>query len=134
MNASKIDVATRRALVKPVTEFAKANAISVGLVMSAILWAGEKQPDQIANLVNSGTVASYKAELARREAARNQQVVGMVANAIPASVRTEENVQAVAAKVFAAIQAARKLSIPALKAVISTEVAALSTPAAHSQN
>jgi len=134
MNASKIDVATRRALVKPVTEFAKANAISVGLVMSAVLWAGEKQPDQIANLVNSGTVARYKAELARREAARNQQVVGMVANAIPASARTEENVQAVTAKVFAAIQAARKLSIPALKAVISTEVAALSTPAAHSQN
>jgi hypothetical protein len=134
MNASKIDVATRRAIVKPVTEFAKANDISVGLVMSAVLWAGEKQPDQIANLVNSGTVARYKAELARREAARNQQVVGMVANAIPASARTEENVQAVAAKVFAAIQAARKLSIPALKAVISTEVAALSTPAAHSQN
>ena len=37
MNASKIDVATRRAIVKPVTEFAKANAISVGLVMSAVL-------------------------------------------------------------------------------------------------
>lgn len=134
MNASKIDVATRRALVKPVTEFAKAHELSVGFVMSAVLWAGEKQPNEITNMVNAGTVASYNAELARREAARSQQVAGMVANAIPASARTEENVQAVTARVFAVIQAARKLSIPALKEVINTEVAALAAPPAHSQN
>ena len=101
MNASKIDVATRRALVKPVTEFAKAHELSVGFVMSAVLWAGEKQPNEITNMVNAETVASYNAELARREAARSQQVAGMVANAIPASARTEENVQAVTARVFA---------------------------------
>jgi len=81
MNASKIDVATRRALVKPVTEFAKAHELSVGFVMSAVLWAGEKQPNEITNMVNAETVASYNAELARREAARSQQVAGMVANA-----------------------------------------------------
>jgi hypothetical protein len=133
MNASKIDVATRRALVKPVTEFAKAHELSVGFVMSAVLWAGE-QPNEITNMVNAETVASYNAELARREAARSQQVAGMVANAIPASARTEENVQAVTARVFAVIQAARKLSIPALKEVINTEVAALTAPPAHSQN
>ena len=134
MNASKIDVATRRALVKPVTEFARAHELSVGFVMSAVLWAGEKQPNEITNMVNAETVASYNAELARREAARSQQVAGMVANAIPASARTEENVQAVTASVFAVIQAARKLSIPALKEVINTEVAALTAPPAHSQN
>ena len=88
MNTSKIDVATRRSLVKPVTEFAKAHELSVGFVMSAVLWAGEKQPDEITNMVNAETIASYNAELARREAARNQQVVGMVTNAIPASTRT----------------------------------------------
>ncbi len=124
---SKIDVATRRAIVKPVTEFARANELPVGFVMSAVLWLAETRPEEILSLINLETIKKYQAELARRETARQIQVKGMVSHALPAAERTEENVQEVTARVFEAIKAARKLSIPALKEVINSEVAALGT-------
>jgi len=126
-NTSKIDVATRRAIVKPVTEFARANELPVGFVMSALLWLAETRPEEILSLINLETIKKYQAELARRETARQIQVKGMVSHALPAAERTEENVQEVTARVFEAIKAARKLSIPALKEVINSEVAALGT-------
>ena len=126
-NMSKIDVATRRAIVKPVTEFARANELPVGFVMSAVLWLAETRPEEILSLINLETIKKYQAELARRETARQIQVKGMVSHALPAAERTEENVQEVTARVFEAIKAARKLSIPALKEVINSEVAALGT-------
>ena len=126
-NTSKIDVATRRAIVKPVTEFARANELPVGFVMSALLWLAETRPEEILSLINLETIKKYQAELSRRETARQIQVKGMVSHALPAAERTEENVQEVTARVFEAIKAARKLSIPALKAVINSEVAALGT-------
>ena len=124
---SKIDVATRRAIVKPVTEFARANELPVGFVMSAVLWLAERSPEEILNLISLETIKKYQAELARRETARQIQVKGMVAHALPAAERTEENVQEVTARVFEVIKAARKLSIPALKEVINSEVAAQRT-------
>jgi hypothetical protein len=130
MNTSKISVETRRALVKPVTEFARAHNQPVSLIMAAVLWVGEKKPEQILSLVNGETLQTYREELARRAHARELQVKGMIKGALPSGERTPENVEEVAGHVFAVITAARKLSIPALKQVINTEVAALGKKAA----
>ena len=130
MNTSKISVETRRALVKRMTEFARAHNQPVSLIMAAVLWVGEKKPEQILSLVNGETLQTYREELARRAHARELQVKGMIKGALPSGERTPENVEEVAGHVFAVITAARKLSIPALKQVINTEVAALGKKAA----
>jgi hypothetical protein len=130
MNTSKISVETRRALVKPVTEFAREHNQPVGLIMAAVLWCGEKKPEQILSLINEETLQTYQEELARRAHARELQVKGMIKGALPSGERTPENVEEVAGRVFAVIAAARKLAIPALKQVINTEVAALGKKAA----
>ena len=91
---------------------------------------GEKKPEQILSLVNGETLQTYREELARRAHARELQVKGMIKGALPSGERTPENVEEVAGHVFAVITAARKLSIPALKQVINTEVAALGKKAA----
>ena len=130
MNTSKISVETRRALVKPVTEFAREHNQPVGLIMAAVLWCGEKKPEQILSLINEETLQTYREELARRAHARELQVKGMIKGALPSGERTPENVEEVAGRVFAVITAARKLAIPALKQVINTEVAALGKKAA----
>ena len=66
MNTSKISVETRRALVKPVTEFARAHNQPVSLIMAAVLWVGETKPEQILSLVNGETLQTYRRLAQRR--------------------------------------------------------------------
>jgi hypothetical protein len=97
---SRISVKNRRALVAPATALSKAGNFPVNMVISAVLWRGERLAGRMSlkalnGIVTAGTVAEYQAEIARRAAARQAQIVGMVKTALASERRTSENIGAI---------------------------------------
>jgi hypothetical protein len=96
---SRISVKNRQALVAPATALAKAHNLTTNQVMSAVLWRGERlagrmSPKALNEILTAGTVAEYQDEVARRAAARQVQIAGMVKTALPVGGRTQENIGA----------------------------------------
>ena len=122
--SGRISVKNRQSIVEPVSAFAKSKNLSVNLVMSAVLFVGERlggrmSSKALAGIINNETVATYQVELARRATALATQVNGLVKNALPKAIRTPENISAIVAKLPA------NSSVQAKIAIIATEVAAL---------
>ena len=123
-NSGRISVKNRQAIVAPVTAFAKAHNLAVNLVMSAVLFVGERidarmSVKSLTEIINAETVGTYQLELNRRTLALQTQVNGMVKNALPKDIRTAENIAAIVAKLPA------NSSVQAKIAIITAEVAAL---------
>jgi hypothetical protein len=115
----RISVKNRQALVIPVTELAKASNLTVNQVMSAVLWKGERltsriSPNALTGIVTEETLAEYQTELARRAAARQTQITGMVKTALPVDQRTPENI----GRITTALEEAAGLSVSAVQAAI----------------
>lgn len=123
----RISVRNRQALKAPVAIFAKGANLKTNLVMSAVLWVGERMGARMSlkalrSLITAETIAAYRKELDRRTSYFNAQVSGMIRNSLPAAQRTSENIARVTARIG---QHATGLSLPALKTIIESEVAAL---------
>jgi hypothetical protein len=123
----RISVRNRQALKAPVAIFAKGANLKTNLVMSAVLWVGERMGARMSlkalrSLITAETIATYRQELDRRTSYFNAQVSGMIRNSLPAAQRTSENIARVTARIG---QHATGLSLPALKTIIESEVAAL---------
>jgi hypothetical protein len=119
----RISVRNRQAIKEPVAAFAKAHNLNTNLVMSSVLWTGERMaarmcPKALKALITLETVAAYRQELDRRAAYFTNQVNGMIRNSLPQAQRTAENIARVAARVAAR---AAGLSIPELKQAIQEE-------------
>jgi hypothetical protein len=119
----RISVRNRQAIKEPVAAFAKAHNLNTNLVMSSVLWTGERMatrmcPKALKALITLETVAAYRQELDRRAAYYTNQVNGMIRNSLPQAQRTAENIARVAARVAAR---AAGLSIPELKQAIQEE-------------
>ena len=96
----RISIKRRQTLVAPATALAKAQNLAINQVMSAVLWKGERMPNRISpkaltGIVTTETVGEHQAELARRAAACQTQIAGMVKSALPTNRRNPENVGAV---------------------------------------
>jgi hypothetical protein len=120
----RISVRNRQAIKEPVAAFAKAHSLNTNLVMSSVLWVGERMaarmcPKSLKALITLETVVAYRQELDRRAAYYTNQVNGMIRNSLPQAQRTAENIGRVAARVAAR---AAGLSIPELKQAIQEEV------------
>ena len=127
----RISVKNRQALKAPVSAFAKASNLNTNLVMSAVLWCGERTNARMSlkaltALITAETIATYRQELARRAAYFNGQVQGMVRRGLPKALRNPVTITQVSAKI---VQSAAGFSLPALKHLIATEVAAMSATA-----
>jgi len=127
----RISVKNRQALKAPVSAFAKASNLNTNLVMSAVLWCGERTGARMSlkaltALITAETIATYRQELARRAAYFNGQVQGMVRRSLPKALRNPATITQVSAKI---VQSAAGFSLPALKDLIATEVAAMSAAA-----
>lgn len=123
----RISVRNRQALKAPVAIFAKGANLNTNLVMSAVLWVGERMGARMSlkalrSLITAETIATYRKELDRRTSYFNAQVSGMIRNSLPATQRTSQNLARVTARIG---QRATGLSLPALKTIIESEVAAL---------
>jgi hypothetical protein len=99
--------------------------------MSAVLWCGERTGARMSlkaltALITAETIATYRQELARRAAYFNGQVQGMVRRGLPKALRNPATITQVSAKI---VQSAAGFSLPALKDLIATEVAAMSAAA-----
>lgn len=119
----RISVRNRQGIKEPVAAFAKAHNLNTNLVMSSVLWTGERMatrmcPKALKALITLETVAAYRQELDRRAAYFTNQVNGMIRNSLPQAQRTAENIARVAARVAAR---AAGLSIPELKQAIQEE-------------
>ncbi len=119
----RISVRNRQGIKEPVAAFAKAHNLNTNLVMSSVLWTGERMatrmcPKALKALITLETVAAYRQELDRRAAYYTNQVNGMIRNSLPQAQRTAENIARVAARVAAR---AAGLSIPELKQAIQEE-------------
>jgi uncharacterized protein with beta-barrel porin domain len=128
----RISVKNRQALKAPVSAFAKASNLNTNLVMSAVLWCGERtdarmSPKALTGLITAETIATYRKELARRAAYFNTQVQGMVRRGLPKALRTSQNIDQVSAKIVAS---AAGFSLPEVKTLIASEVATMSEAAA----
>ena len=93
----RISVRNRQAIKEPVAAFAKAHNLNTNLVMSSVLWTGERMatrmcPKALKALITLETVAAYRQELDRRAAYFTNQVNGMIRNSLPQAQRTAENI------------------------------------------
>jgi hypothetical protein len=123
----RISVRNRQALKAPVAIFAKGANLNTNLVMSAVLWVGERMGARMSlkalrSLITAETIATYGKELDRRASYFNAQISGMIRNSLPAAQRTSENIARVTARIG---QRATGQSLPALKTIIESEVATL---------
>ena len=128
----RISVKNRQALKAPVAALAKQASLNTNLVMSAVLWAGERMGARMSlkalkALITAETISTYQKELNRRVSYFNAQVRGMIRNSLPAAQRTGENIGRITTRIA---QRAKGLPLPALKTIIESEVAALGEPAA----
>ena len=96
--SGRISTKNRQALVLPVKEFAQDSNIPVNLVMSAVLWTGERLQGRITlkalkDLLVPETVLAYAVNRDARMTAHQVQITGLVRNLLPKSICTEETIK-----------------------------------------
>lgn len=121
MKTSPITITTRQALVPVIKAYAEENGESFNTVMAAVLWLGEQSAIQLStqaltSLITDDTINAYKAELMRRALAADAQVRGMIRNALPFDLRTDENVALIECQVTPG------MSIPEIQQVITDAI------------
>ena len=129
--SGRISVQHRRALVAPVKKSAQAHKVETNLVMSAVLWAGERLPgymslNPLKELISVGTIASYRADLNRRAAAHHGQLAGMIRRALPKDLRDGGHISIIINRVKLG------LSIPSAHEAIRKAVDDLTQPISFS--
>ena len=127
----RISVKNRQALVVPVLKYAHDNTLPANLVMSAVLWAGERNkarmsPRMLTSCINANTIVDYQKELARRAAAYDLQITGMARRLLPKDKRQPETIAALVASVHKCRSSVGRLSVKEIKEILTAEATGVS--------
>lgn len=130
--AGRVTPNVRNQVRPTIAGFARRTGEQFNTVFGAVIWAAEQMKgrvtlDKVTALVSTSTVRDYGQELARKRAARINQLRGIVRHSLSVDEQTEDRI----ARILASVQGV-KGSIPVMKAAVAYAISVERTSSVQS--